>query len=192
MLSSSLTAQVPDLTAGGVPTDASHINLGPTGMKGWLYHEDTDSSLARQILVTSVEVGSPADGILAVNDVILGVDGTGATPVAFSSDARIALGMAIGDAEANNPAILKVLRWRAGVTETVSITLQNLGAYSATAPYNCPKSAAILEMGLAHRTAYEDAGRFNLGTLALLAGNDPSNPANAARQAARLGTVHPG
>ena len=114
----------------------------------------------------------------------------GRHPVAFTSDARIALGIAIGDAEATSPATLKLLRWRAGVTETVDITLQTLGAYSATAPYNCPKSAAILEQGLAHRTANENAGNFSFGTLALLAGNDPSNPANAARQALAQAEAH--
>jgi hypothetical protein len=176
-------AQVPDFTNGGVPSDTNNINLGPTGTQGWLYHVGTNSSQARQILVTSVAAGSPAAGILAVNDVILGVNGTGAAPVPFASDARVALGLAIGDAEARNPATLKLLRWRAGVTETVDITLQTLGAYSATAPYNCPKSAAILEQGLAHRTASVNAGQFGFGTLALLAGNDPSNPANNARQA---------
>jgi hypothetical protein len=78
---------------------------------------------------------------------------------------------------------LRLIRWRAGVTETVQITLQTMGAYSATAPYNCPKSAAILEKDLQHIMANETAGLFSLGTLTLLAADDPSNPNNAARQA---------
>jgi hypothetical protein len=31
-------AAPPDLTGGGVPNDALTINLGPTGMRGWVYH----------------------------------------------------------------------------------------------------------------------------------------------------------
>ena len=38
------------------------------------------------------------------------VDGTGAEPVDFTSDARKALAFAIDDAEGNNPAVLKLLR----------------------------------------------------------------------------------
>ncbi|HSP41953.1 MAG TPA: DUF6288 domain-containing protein, partial [Luteolibacter sp.] len=103
-------AQVPDLTAGGVPTDTEYINLGPTGMEGWIYNKGSgklnETVDARQILVTHVDAGSPADGILAVNDVILGADGTGAEPVNFTSDARKALAHAVDDAEGNNPAQL--------------------------------------------------------------------------------------
>ncbi|MBK1855053.1 PASTA domain-containing protein [Verrucomicrobiaceae bacterium 5K15] len=184
LFSASVHASAPDLTTGGVPneTPTLDINLGPTGMHGWVYHQGANTKDSRQILVTSVDTGSPADGVLAVDDVVLGADGTGATPVNFSSDARKSLALAIADAEAQNPATLRLLRWRAGTTSTVSITLQALGAYSATAPYNCPKSATILEQGLDFIMASEDSGRFSLGTLSLLAGNDPLNTDNAARQ----------
>ena len=96
-------SQVPDLTAGGTPTSTKVLNLGPTGARGWLYHVNENSSQSRQILVKTVDAGSPAAGILAVGDVILGADGTGASPVNFASDARKALGYAIADAEANFP-----------------------------------------------------------------------------------------
>ncbi len=176
-------AAAPDLTAGGLPTDTAYWNLGPTGMRGWFYHVGSSSDESRQILVSVVDAGSPADGILAVNDVILGADGTGATPVNFASDARKALADAIADAEARSPATLKLRRWRAGVTSTVAVTLQTLGAYSATAPYNCPKSAAILEKGLEAIMASGETGGYMFSTMTLLASNDPSNPKNAFRQA---------
>jgi len=177
-------AQVPDLTAGGVPTSTQTLNLGPTGMRGWLYHDKIDTSASRQILVTAVDQWSPAEPVMAVNDVILGADGTGADPVAFSSDAYWALAGAIAAAETNSPATLKLLRWRSGSTTNVAITLETLGAYSATAPYNCPKSAAILEKGLAYVQAHSSlGGRNQWGALALLAGNDAANPNNSARQA---------
>ena len=72
-------AAPPDLTAGGVPNEspAITINLGPTGARGWVYHVKADTSESRQILVKVVDSGSPAGGILAVDDVILGADGTG-------------------------------------------------------------------------------------------------------------------
>jgi hypothetical protein len=176
-------SQAPDLTAGGTPTTTKSLNLGPTGAQGWLYHVSDNSSLSRQILVKTVDAGSPAAGILATGDVILGVDGTGANPVNFSSDARKALGYAIADAEARTPATLKLLRWRAGVTTTQTITLQTMGAYSATAPYNCPKSALILEQGLDYVMANQNSGKMKMGILALLAANNPANPDNAARLA---------
>ena len=177
-------AAAPDLTAGGVPNDSEQWNLGPTGMTGWCYREGYNTPNARQFLVKTLAAGSPAAGIMALDDVILGASGTGADPVNFSKDARIALAEAIGDAEARSPAILKILRWRAGVTTIVSLTLETLGAYSATAPYNCPKSAAILEKGIQwmmNTNANDNNWRYS--ALNLLAANDPTNPNNAARQA---------
>jgi hypothetical protein len=176
-------AAPPDLTNGGVPTTTKSLNLGPTGAHGWLYHVNENSSENRQILVTTVDAGSPSACILAAGDVILGVDGTGSNPVNFTSDARKALGLAIADAEARNPATLKLLLWRAGVTTTQTLTLQTMGAYSTTAPYNCPKSALILEQGLDYVMANQTSGNMSLGVLALLAANNPADPDNAARLA---------
>ncbi len=179
-------ATPPDLTAGGVPDSTYNINLGPTGMEGWVYVEGGKGTTdARQIKVNKVDAGSPADGILAVNDVILGASGTGATPSPFSWDARFSLAQAINQAEGRNPATLGLIRWRAGVTTTVTITLEYLGgSYTVTAPFNCPKSAAILEKGLNYiMNNVPGAGYGGFGTNVLMAANDPSNPANAARQA---------
>ncbi len=182
----SAIAAPPDLTNGGVPSSTVTTNLGPTGMRGWVYHQSIDSGESRQIQVQVVDAGSPAAGKLLVGDVILGADGTGATPVDFTADARQSFANAINDAEARTPAELKVLVWRAGTPPTIStetLTLRNMGAYSATAPYNCPKSAKILEEGLeAIMTTGETAGAFSFGTLSLLAGNNSANPKNAARQ----------
>lgn len=173
----------PDLTSGGVPGDTISSNLGPTGLRGWVYHVRENSSASRQIQVTSVAAGSPAAGIVAVNDVILGASGTGSTPINFSSDARRSLADAINEAEARNPATLKLRIWRAGTLSTVDITLQSLGAYSSTAPYDCPKSALILQQGLQAIMAGETSGRYSFGLLTLLAANNPSDPGNAARMA---------
>mgnify|MGYP001812246784 CR=1 FL=1 len=188
MLAGSALAAPPDLTSGGVPNEdpAITINLGPTGARGWVYHEKIDTSESRQILVTDVEAGSPAAGALAVDDVILGADGTGANPGNFSSDARKSLALAIADAEARNPATLKLLRWRSGSTSTVTLTLQTLGAYSATAPYSCPKSAAILQDGLQYVYDNESDGRYSFGAITLLANGNATYRAKAQTTAQSL------
>src|SRR6476660_9573767 len=74
---SAVFAAPPDLTNGEARTDVGDSNLGPTGMRGWIYQEEADTTSSRQILVTEVDAGSPAAGILAANDVILGANGTG-------------------------------------------------------------------------------------------------------------------
>ncbi len=184
-LSSTTQAAPPDLTAGGVPNSTFNINLGPTGLEGWVYLDSNGTADARQIRVNKVDAGSPAAGILAVGDVILGVNGTGAEPVAFSSDARVTLAQAINLAEGRNPATLKLIRWRSGLTATVTITLEYMGgSYTATAPFNCPKSAAILHKGVNYiMTSEPGSGYGGFGANVLMAVNDPSNPSNAARQA---------
>ena len=181
MMVGAALAAPPDLTSGGVPNEdpAITINLGPTGARGWVYHERIDTSESRQVLVTEVESGSPAAGVLAVDDVILGADGTRANPGNFSSDARKSLALAIADAEARNPATLKLLRWRSGSTSTVTLTLQTLGAYSATAPYSCPKSAAILQDGLQYVYDNESHGRYSFGAITLLANGNATYQAKA-------------
>ncbi len=139
-----------DLTAAGVidTIDRTYTyNLGPTGLRGWIYISSGNvgadgliTGESRQILVTVVGSGTPAAGVLAVDDVILGVDwGTGTNSGSlFASDARKNFGAAIGEAERNaNSGLFRLKRWRAGVTNDVSITLPVMGSYTATAPYSC-------------------------------------------------------
>ena len=135
----------PDFTKGGtIPDGANHDwNLGATGARGWMYSDTMVTTDARQILVTKVTKGTPADGILAEKDVILGVAGQ-----AFSSDPRTEFGKALTIAESKKGGgQLGLLRWRDGKTETVTLKLPVLGSYSKTAPYNCPKSKLIFEQG---------------------------------------------
>jgi hypothetical protein len=191
VLVTSSMATPPDLTDGGVqdPTNNRTFNLGPTGMRGWAYYVSTaDTSESRQILVDHVESGSPAATVdLAVGDVILGADGTGTNPVNFSSDARKSLAYAIQDAEARSTPALKLLRWRAGTTTTtVTLTLQELGAYTATAPYSCPKSALILQQGLDYVSSSESVGNYSFGGLTHLATGDPDHLAKAQTAARAL------
>jgi hypothetical protein len=203
-------AAPPDLTAAGVIATidrSSTYNLGPTGMRGWIHisrsaggtqgDDGTMTDESRQILVTVAS--TPASAQLQVNDVILGVDwgsGTGAIP-AFTSDARKAFGNAITQAEkAENNGILRIKRWRAGVTTDVSITLTVMGSYTETAPYSCPKSSLVLANArnnlvgkLIADSNYLSNGSYSsaIHALALLAGVQPGDP-NYATVQTRLQT----
>lgn len=133
-------------------------NLGATGLRGWIYvdtsNKDSGShglltALSRQILVTVA--AAPGNSTMAVDDVILGATASdsGAVPL-FTSDCRKALGTAICQAEAKNPATLRVKRWRSGTISDVSITLTSMGSYSATSPFVCDKSNQIISQGRAY------------------------------------------
>jgi len=140
----------PDLTQGGKRDKNHDWLLGPTGMRGWIFfRRDDQTAVSRQILITAIDAGSPADGILRTNDVILGVEGK-----LFADDARKSFGRAITAAE-EKTGVLRLIRWRdgpsaglrAGQSTNVELKLAVLGKYSDTAPYDCPKSKAIFEQG---------------------------------------------
>ena len=133
----------PDFTKGDpVPVGASQDwNLGATGARGWIFSDKFVTTDARQIYVTKIDSGSPADGPLAAGDVILGVGGK-----EFSYDPRTEFGKALTAAEAGDGS-LSLIRWRAEKKETVTVKIFAPGRYSATAPYDCPKSKLIFEKG---------------------------------------------
>ena len=168
----------PDFTKGeSIPEGFTHDwNLGPTGLRGWMFCDQLVTADARQISITKVEKGSPADGLLAVGDVILGVDGK-----PFSHDPRTEFGQALTIAESEaGGGNLQLTRWRAGKSEEVVVKLPVLGAYSATAPYDCPKSKRIFEQGCAALAKRVAAPGYNpdpilrsLNALALLASGKP-------------------
>jgi len=150
----------PDLTQGAKVDRTLTYNLGATGLRGWIYTlpvrqfdferlQGRTTAPSRQILVTHVGAKSPADGVMRVDDVILGAGGK-----LFTDDARKSIAIAIQDAEKQaNGGILKLKIWRpidsaqgkAGKTEDVQIKLRVMGAYSDTAPYDCPKSKRIFD-----------------------------------------------
>ncbi|NNJ25412.1 DUF6288 domain-containing protein [Alienimonas chondri] len=142
----------PDFTAGDPIPDGwtQDWNLGPTGLRGWMFSRKLETTDARQIRVTQVDAGSPADGVIKVDDVLLGVGqgGVGAKP--FDGDPRVLFGEAITAAETDaNGGRLVLLRWRDGDTKTVELRLPVMGSYSPTAPFDCPKSAKIVDRGRA-------------------------------------------
>ena len=166
---------LPDFTKGDrIPEGAKHDwNLGATGARGWIFSDKMVTSDARQVFITRVAKGSPAEDILAIGDVLLGVSGK-----PFSYDPRTEMGKALTSSEASDGS-LSLIRWRSGDKETVTLTLPVLGKYSATAPYNCQKSQRILEQGchiLAQRIVAKDYRENpitrSLNALALLASGD--------------------
>ena len=97
----------------------------------------------------------------------------------FRYDPRTELGKAVGAAEAADGR-LSLIRWRAGQTTTAVLQLPVLGDYSPTAPFDCPKSKRIFEMGceaLARKMEVNpDKGNpieRSLNALALLSSGEP-------------------
>jgi hypothetical protein len=143
----------PDLTRQSPVDRELTYNLGATGLRGWIYtkpatHFDglqgrtTDAS--RQILVTHVGMGSPADGVVRVGDVIVGTEGG-----EFAADARKELARSIQRAEAGESGgVLRLRVRREDEVREAGIRMVVLGSYAATAPRNCGKSAKILEAAL--------------------------------------------
>ncbi len=175
------TMTLPDFTKGDkIPEGANHDwNLGAIGARGWMYCEKFVTTDARQISITKVDKGAPADRDLAIGDVILGVGGK-----PFSYDPRTEIGKALTLAESDaGKGNLSLTRWRDGKTQEIVVKIPVLGTYSATAPYNCPKSKRILEQGckeLAKRMEDPSYAKGlnpiprSLNALALLASGDRS------------------
>jgi hypothetical protein len=142
-------APPPDLTQGGKPDNKHRLTLGATGARGWIWSRSlaggSEYADARQILITEVAKGSPADGELQTGDVITGLNGE-----AFAGDARRLFAQAVTEAEKETSGgVLKLVRWRAGKTENIQLKLQVLGTYAPTAPFDCAKSRRIFEQGCA-------------------------------------------
>lgn len=149
----------------GNPFDRTgSYNLGPTGLRGWIYHwgdgkrawsPGIDGSMTDvkpyQVLVVAIGTNTPASSVLQIDDVLLGVNtGSNNIPVPlFTNDTRRAIGTAIGEAEAGD-GWMNFKIFRGGAKKDVSIRLNIRGkAYSATAPYDCPKSSLILSNAVA-------------------------------------------
>lgn len=143
----------PDLTQSDEIAEINRrytYNLGPTGMRGWIYTRPASnfdavqgrtSSFSRQILVTHVGKGSPAEGVMKIDDVIIGIGDK-----LFIDDARQVFAMAIEDAEkTENNGILDLMVWRDGKVDRQKLKLRVLGDYTDTSPYDDTKSKRILD-----------------------------------------------
>lgn len=150
VLAAPVLIEVPDLTTRPEIDTKKTYNLGATGLRGWIFtkpptHLDAlqgrTTILARQILVTHVGAKSPADGLIQIGDVILGVDSQ-----PFNNDARKLLAIAIQRAESTAArGDLNLLVWRNGTTKDIHLTLRVLGAYDASNPLASAKAKLILD-----------------------------------------------
>ncbi len=129
--------ETPSRHASGVIT----YNLGPTGARGWVrdYKGGTLfwGEIGREILITRVEPGSPADGSLQVFDVLVGADGE-----TFKPDARQCLGRAIARAQRADGR-LRLQRWRNGSISEVTLHLPRLVGDAQDAPMVADHSEAL-------------------------------------------------
>jgi len=180
-ITSPLFAEPPDLTRDTHSVDRKlTYNLGATGLRGWIHTKAADNldaaqgrtTLAsRQILVTHVGAASPADGVIRVDDVIIGVDGR-----PFNDDARKGIAVAIQDAETETKSgVLKLMVSRGGQVRELALKLAVMGAYSETAPWNCEKSKRILEQAceVLAKEKLEAGWTGSIQGLALLATGKP-------------------
>ena len=125
------------------------INLGPTGARAILEE--------KSFIVKYLFAGSPADGKLALNDVITGVNGKPfeiahrfghhidrmkTFPSVGYEGPLMDFGNAIEDAEGKDGKLTLTIT-RDGKPLEVVITLRALGQFSETFPQNCPKSALL-------------------------------------------------
>jgi hypothetical protein len=115
-------------------THAQHFeykehHLGSTGLFGVTSQTD--------IKITKVQPGSPADGKIKVDDVIVAAGG-----LPFKDNTRPQLAAAIDQAETAMTKGILSLTLKGGTK--VDLQLKVLGSYSDTAPYHCPKTDAII------------------------------------------------
>lgn len=140
--------------------DQSKFHLGPTGMSGTLGKN--------AITVIKVEKGSPAEGKIKVGDQIVGAGGK-----AFAKDVRRELADAIDAAETEAAGGKLTLLLKGN--QPVELQLKVLGTYSPTAPYDCPKTDAIVRQTAEHLLTAKDAGEGACvtGILGLMATGEP-------------------
>jgi len=138
------------------------VNLGPTGARAVL----KESSL----VVRHVFEGSPADGVLRIDDEITGANGKAFATHTFGKfygmgyevgyeGPMMDLGTAIEDSEGRDGTLaLDVIR--DGAPASLSIKLPAIGRFSDTFPLDCGKSAKLAADAVAYLVARkEEHGR---------------------------------
>lgn len=182
-------------------------NLGATGARGWVYGHVQDTYESREILIKSIEPGSPADGILEPYDVIIGAATPADAPAVtwtkapelkpFDSDARLSIARAITWAESDaGRGSLKLLVARNGETKPVTLTLPVMGTYADGDINTCPKSQKIVTNAAAFLAKHMPADGYaegvgephNAGLL--LATHDPKYLDHVRRSAMRMSVLH--
>ena len=128
--------------------------LGPVGAIAEVWG-NTGTEKTRMLRIMRVIKGTPADGVLRENDVVLGVvSPVGTKTGRFEMDARKAMAAAIAGAERkvnDGRLVLTIYRPEGdpkdgkGKTMPVTLTLPVLPDYSKTSPWACDKTEAIID-----------------------------------------------
>jgi hypothetical protein len=151
----------PQSAAVADPSATQH--MGPTGITALV-------AGTRAFNVKSVDKGSPADGKIWPGDQVVGA---GRMP--FLKRVRFEFGAAIAEARTEKKKgqlVLMVRRKTGGRTmERVTLQLDVVGpdTFSDTAPYDCPKTDALITEAADHIASKKGYGVLNVGLLGLLA-----------------------
>jgi hypothetical protein len=148
------------------------LNVGPTGIRARITHE-----YPQYLTVKYVFKKSPAAGVVAINDIIVGANGKKLTvPHTFGRGSRGRGGWAgpmedmaklIEDSQGKDGK-LELIIWPGGskaAETTVTVQIDPVGRFSSTWPFDCPRSdklAASLRDFLAEE--YKREGGFKGGT----------------------------
>jgi len=143
------------------PSATQH--MGPTGITAII-------SGTRAFNVKSVEKGSPADGKIWPGDQVVGA---GRMP--FLKRVRFEFAAAIAQARTgkNKGKLVLMVRRKAGGRKMQRITLQldvvGPDTFNDTAPYDCPKTDALITEAADHIASKKAYGGLGVGLLGLLA-----------------------
>jgi hypothetical protein len=123
---------------------------------------------ADTIHVTNCEEGSPAFGKLKAGDIVVGIGSE-----KFTEHPIVGIARSLDQAEASGGELALLLKDGRKVT----LQLAKLGAYSPTAPYNCPKTDAIIEQAAEQLMKEEGLGSTptRTGLLGLMATGEPKH-----------------
>jgi hypothetical protein len=137
--------------------------MGPTGITALL-------GGTRAFNVKAVDEGSPADGKIWPGDQVVGA---GRLP--FLKRVRFEFAAAIAQArtEKNKGKLVLMVRRKNGDRKMQRVTLQldmvGPDTFNKTAPYDCPKTDALITKAADHLVSKKAYGRLNVGLLGLLA-----------------------
>ncbi len=140
--------------------------FGPTGIQGLVK--------GKTIVVSDIQKGSPAEGIISKGDVIVGIDEKKFNLLIHD------ITNAIDNAESNKAKGKMNLMIKGGINK--SIILPTLGEYSNTAPLNCNKTNKIIANTAERLAKQKNLGRFGFEALALMATGEKKYIEAATRQ----------
>lgn len=150
------------------------VNMGPTGARGILKES--------AYIVKFIFEGSPAEGLLELNDEVYGANGKAFGKHQYGRKIHGIegplkdLGLAIEDSEGSDGVLSLMIR-REGSPQTVELQLEKLGRFSDTFPRDCEKTRILLGRAyqylIQNHDGLDSQGRA-AAALALLSSDDPA------------------